>query len=107
MLLRSIVAGLSLALVCQAAEATSRRQRPATSLIITNARAVPATEMGIHAGGTLVTLPGPLAPGARATLQLPRLTGCIVEVGATFADEAIVHVVDFDVCREKTIRFTE
>lgn len=81
--------------------------KPASALLITNARAVPAVEVVIGAGEKTVGLPKPLAPKAKATLKLPKVTGCTVSVSATFADESVVEMDDFDVCKEKTIRFTD
>jgi hypothetical protein len=81
--------------------------KPAGALSITNARAVPAVEVVIGAGEKTVGLPKPLAPNAKATLKLPKVTGCTVSVSATFADESVVELDDFDVCKEKTIRFTD
>jgi hypothetical protein len=81
--------------------------KPASALSVSNARAVPALEVVIGAGEKTVALSKPLAPNAKATLKLPKLSGCTVSVSATFADESVVELDDFDVCKEKTIRFTD
>jgi hypothetical protein len=81
--------------------------KPATAVSITNARAVPAVEVVIGASGKTVGLSKPLAPNAKTTLKLPKVTGCTVSVSATFEDESVVELDDFDVCKEKTIRFTD
>jgi hypothetical protein len=83
------------------------KQRPATALVITNARAEAATTVAVSAGDQTVALQRPLAPKASATLKLPRMAGCSVAVAATFADESVVDLEDFDVCKEKSIRFTD
>ena len=105
MLIRLAIAGAALALACTAAAAQAGK--PASSLVITNARAVPATEVAVSAGEAVVKLPRALAPKGRATLKLPKIAGCTVAVVATFADESVVEVDEFDVCREKTVRFTD
>ena len=81
--------------------------KPASALSITNARAVPAVEVVIGAGEKTVGLPKPLASKAKTTLKLPKMTGCTVSVSATFEDESVVELDDFDVCKENTIRFTD
>ena len=81
--------------------------KPASALSITNARAVSAIEVVVGAGDKTVGLSKPLAPKAKTTLKLPKMTGCTVSVSATFEDESVVEMDDFDVCQEKTIRFTD
>ena len=78
------------------------------SLQITNARpAEAATTVAVSAGDQTVALQRPLAPKASATLKLPRMSGCTVTVAATFADESVADLDEFDVCKEKSIRFTD
>ena len=102
----AIITSAVLALVC-AGPAVAQAKKPASSLLITNARAVPTTDVTIRVGQGSVALTKPLAPGAKATLKLPKMTDCIVAVSAMFADESVVEVEAFDICREKTIRFTD
>lgn len=49
----------------------------------------------------------PLAPKARTTLKLPKLQGCTVSVTASFEGGGQVEVGEFDICKDKTIRFTD
>jgi hypothetical protein len=88
------------------ASAQMEKMKPAGSVVVTNARAVPATSVSIGAGTKTVSIAKPLAPNGRTTLRLPRMTGCMVSVAATFADESVVEE-EIDVCKENTVRFTE
>jgi hypothetical protein len=89
------------------ATAALAQTKPASALVITNARAIPATDVAISVGADTVRLSKPLAAKAKATLKLPKISGCMVAVSASFEDEATVEFDEFDVCREKTIRFTD
>jgi hypothetical protein len=106
MYFRLAIAGAALALGCGGAAAQAAK-KPASVLTITNNRAVPAVEVAVGAGEAVVKLPRELGPKARATLKLPKMTGCTVAVAATFADESVVEVDDFDVCQERNVRFTD
>ena len=79
----------------------------ASSVTVTNASANTATEVVVTAEGKTAKIAKPLAPKARAVLKLPKLSGCIVSVAATFEGEGLVDAGEFDVCKEKTIRFTD
>ncbi len=84
------------------------RSRAATpTLTIINARVVPAADVTVRVGQGAVTLGRPLASGGRATLKLPKTTGCIVSVFVVFEDESTLDVEDFDICQKNTIRFTD
>ena len=48
-----------------------------------------------------------VGPKARATLKLPKLQGCTVSVTASFEGGGQVDVGEFDICKDKTIRFTD
>ncbi len=104
-MIRCLMMSVVLALACTGAAAQS--SKPASALIITNARAVPAADVTIRVGQGAVTLKRPLAPGAKATLRLPKMSGCTVSVFALFEDEGVAEMDEFDVCREKTVRFTD
>ncbi len=106
MLHRAMGAGAALFIVCTGAVAAPAR-KPASALIITNARAVPAANVAVRVGQGAVTLTRPLAPGAKATLKLPKITDCMVSIFAMFEDESVVDVEEFDICRKNTIRFTD
>ena len=106
MLLRvAIAAGLT-ALTGAALAAPAGKPKPADAVVVTNARTVPATTVSIGAGTKTVSISKPLAPKAKTTLKLPKMTGCMVQVAASFADESEVEQ-EIDVCKEKTVRFTE
>ena len=100
-----MVAGAALALACTGAVAQSGK--PASALIITNARTVAAADVTVRVGQGAVTLKRPLAPGAKTTLKLPKMSGCTVSIFAIFEDEAVAEMEEFDTCREKTVRFTD
>jgi hypothetical protein len=98
------VAALTIAAGTAAAQT---KPKPATALTITNARTVPATEVAVGAGEETVRVSKPLAPKAKTTLKLPKMSGCMVTVSATFADESVVDLDEVDVCKERTVRFTD
>ncbi|MBQ0822256.1 hypothetical protein HPT29_022875 [Microvirga terrae] len=81
--------------------------KPNSSVVVTNARDVSATDIAIGANGQTVRLTKPLAPKAKATLRLPRVTGCMVAVAATFEDESTAELPELDTCKDGTLRFTD
>ncbi len=105
MLYRIAVAGVAIAAACTAGIAAPRK--PAGALIVTNARAVSATDVAVRVGEGTVKLLRPLAPGATATLRLPKTADCIVAVSIVFEDESVADSEEFDICREKAIRLTD
>lgn len=60
-----------------ASVAQTRKPTPPSALVVTNARAVAATEMAVRFGQGAASLKGPLAPGAKATLKLPKMTSTL------------------------------
>jgi hypothetical protein len=106
MLLRVIVA-TGLVLAASNAIAITAKPKPASALVITNAREVPATDIAIGANGQTVRVTKPLASKAKTTLKLPKMPGCMVVVAANFADESTVQMDEFDVCKDSTVRFTD
>lgn len=82
------------------------KQKPASTLLITNATEAPVAEVSVEAEGGTVRLSKPLLPNARATLKLPKMTSCTISVSAIFADSSTAGDSAFDVCKENTIRFT-
>ena len=48
-----------------------------------------------------------LGPKAKATLKLPQLQGCTVSVTASFEGGGQVDIGEFDICKDKTIHFTD
>jgi hypothetical protein len=77
-------------LAAPAAFAAPTKPKQVSSVVITNSREVQATEVAIGANGQTVRLSKPLAPKAQATLRLPKMAGCMV-----------------DVCKDRAIRFTD
>lgn len=99
----------------QAEAAPARKPRPkkprvptpARSLVISNASATALTSLEISAEGKTAKLDKPLAAKARTTLKLPALKTCTVTVSASFEGSGEAEASDYDVCKEKSIRFTE
>ena len=84
-----------------------KRKGPPSSVTVINATANTATGLVITAGEKTTTLSKPLAPKARATVKLPKVKGCTVSVAATFEGGGKSDAETFDVCKEKSIRFTD
>lgn len=76
-------------------------------MAVINATANTATEIVITTGDKTTKLSKPLAPKARATVRLPKMKGCTVSVEATFEGGGKSDAETFDVCKERSIRFTE
>lgn len=49
----------------------------------------------------------PLAPNAKVTLKLPKMTGCFVAVAATVEEGSVSDGGGIDVCRVKLVRLTD
>src|SRR4051812_36069247 len=84
-----------------------KRKGPPSSVTVINATANTATGIVITAGDKTTKLSKPLAPKGRATVRLPKLKGCTVSVAATFEGGGKSDAETFDVCKEKSIRFTD
>ncbi len=106
MILR-IVTATSLLLAATSAIAAPTKPKPVSAVLITNARGVPATDVAIGANGQTVRLAKPLAPNAKTTLKLPKMTGCMVAVAATFEDDATAEFPELDICKDRTLRLTD
>lgn len=102
-----IITAAALLLTATAAVAAPTKPNPASAVVITNAREVAATDISVEAGGQTVRLAKPLAPKAKATLKLPKMSGCVVAVAAAFEDESTAELPELDVCKDKTVRFTD
>ena len=102
-----IVTATSLLLAATGAIAAPTKPKPVSTVLITNSREVPTTTVSVGADGQAVRLEKPLAPKAKTTLKLPKMTGCIVAVAATFEDESTAEIPDLDVCKDRTVRFTD
>ncbi|WP_162820178.1 hypothetical protein [Microvirga calopogonii] len=95
------------ALLLTATSAMAAPAKPASAVLVTNAREVAVTDVTVEAGGKTVRLAKPLAPKAKTTLKLPKMSGCTVTVAATFEDESTADLSEFDVCKDKNVRFTD
>lgn len=102
-----IITAAGLLLSATAAMAAPTKTNPASTVVITNAREVAATDISVEANGQTVRLAKPLAPKAKATLKLPKMSGCVVAVAAAFEDESTAELPELDVCKDKTVRFTD
>ena len=80
---------------------------PAQALTVVNASGNTALDVIIEGENQSARLGKPLAPKAQASLKLPKLKGCTVSVVGMFQGGGKVEVEEFDVCKEKLIRFTE
>jgi hypothetical protein len=101
-----LAAAMGLIIAGMTAQAAPK-SKPATALVFTNTRQEPATAVTVSAGDKTVSLAKPLAPKGTATLRLPKMSDCMVSVAATFADESVVELDDFDTCKDNTVRFTD
>ncbi len=102
-----IITAAGLLLSATAAMAAPTKTNPASTVVITNAREVAATDISVDVDGQTVRLAKPLAPKAKATLKLPKMSGCVVAVAAAFEDESTAELPELDVCKDKTVRFTD
>src|SRR4051812_4578996 len=84
-----------------------KRKGPPSSVTVINATASPVAGVVITAGDKTTKLSKPLAPKARATVKLPKMQGCTVSVAATFEGGGKSDAETFDVCKDKSIRFTD
>ena len=79
---------------------------PARSLQINNATANTLASLDVSGEGKAARLAKPLGPKKKTTLKLPALKTCAVSVTSTF-EGGQPDTNDFDICKEKSIRFTE
>ena len=84
-----------------------KRKGPPAAVTVVNASAHTATQVVITGEEKTATLSKPLAPKARAAVKLPKLKGCLVSVMATFEREGQADAGEFNICKEKSIRFTD
>ena len=100
-------AGTAAPATAPAAKPRKRGPTPASAVVVTNASKNTATQVTITAEGKDAKLTKPLKPKAKASVKLPKLKGCIVTVAATFEGEGQADAGEFDVCKDKNIRFTD
>ena len=80
---------------------------PAQTLIVVNGSPNTALDVIIEGEDQSARLGKPLAPKAQAILKLPKLKRCTVSVTAMFQGAGNTEVEEFDICKEKSIRFAE
>ena len=80
---------------------------PPSIVTLANASTHTAVMVIITTEDAIASTSKPLGPKARATLKLPKLQGCTVSVTASFEGGGQVDVGEFDICKDKTIRFTD
>jgi len=102
-----IITATSLLLAATSVIAAPAKPKPVSTVLITNSREVPATDVSVGADGQIVRLAKPLPPKAKTTLKLPKMTGCIVAVAATFEDESTAELPGLDVCKDSNVRLTD
>ena len=80
---------------------------PAQALTVVNASPNTALDVIVSGEDQTARLGKPLAPKAQASLKLPKLKRCTVSVTAMFQGGGQAEVEEFDICKEKSIRFME
>jgi hypothetical protein len=89
----------------------TRAKKPVTAqapsaITVVNASTQTAVMVIITSEDATATTSKPLGPKARTTVELPKLQGCTVSVAAGFEGGGQVDVGEFDICKDRTIRFT-
>jgi hypothetical protein len=82
-------------------------QQPPSVVTVVNASTHTATMVVITTEDATASTSKPLASKPRTTLKLPKTQGCTVSVSASFQGGGQVDVGEFDICKDKTIRFTD
>ncbi len=80
---------------------------PARSLTVQNASANTLTALEVSGDGKSARLANPIKAGGKASLKLPAMKRCVVAVSASFEGAGQAEASEFDICNDKTIRFTE
>jgi hypothetical protein len=83
------------------------KPRAATAVTVVNGREIPAVTITVMAGAKAVSHAGPLVPDAKATLNLPKIKGCLITVEVTFEGGSVSDGSVIDVCRVKLVRLTD
>jgi thiazole synthase ThiGH ThiG subunit len=63
--------------------------------------------VSVAAGETTVRKTRLVGPNARATVTLPKTSGCSVTVEAVFEDDVASEVRSIDACKVKLVRLTD
>ena len=80
---------------------------PARALSIANDSTTTVSEIEVTAEGKTARLSRPLAPKAKTSLKLPTLKACLVTVTTSFEGAAEADTTSQDICKDRTIRFTD
>lgn len=80
---------------------------PGKAIGISNDSTNALTDLEVTADGQVIKLASPLAPGEKAQLKLPVLKSCTVSVSATFASVGSAESSEYNICKDKTLRFTD
>jgi hypothetical protein len=78
-----------------------------STITVVNASTQTAVMVIITSEDATATTSKPLGSKARTTVKLPKLQGCTVSVAASFQGGGQVDVGEFDICKDRTIRFTD
>lgn len=91
----------------QKPKAKPRGKSPARMLSVSNETTNTITDIEVTSGSETIKLGKALAPGEKAQLKLPALKSCASTVSATFANAEAADTSDYDLCKDKTLRFTD
>ena len=89
------------------AEVQPAKPQAATAVTIVNGSELSAKTITVLSDAKAVSQAGPLAPKAKATLRLPKMTGCLVTVAATFEGGSVSDGRTIDLCKVKLVRLTD
>ena len=89
------------------AEVQPPKPQAATAVTIVNGSELSAKTITVLSDAKAVSQAGPLAPKAKATLELPKMTGCLVTVAATFEGGSVSDGRTIDLCKVKLVRLTD
>ncbi len=81
----------------------------AGEIVLVNARGAVVTGASVTsaAGKTVATLKKPLEAGKKIVIKLPKNSGCVFAINASFSDDAEFDQSEVNLCADKTVRFTE
>jgi len=92
------------------AEAQARRAaKSASEVVLVNARAATLNGLSLTnaSGQSVGGISQPIASGKSMRVKLAKGAGCVSTVEASFDDETAADPAQFDVCADKTVRFTD
>ena len=89
------------------AEVQPPKTQAATAVTIVNGSELSAKTITVLSYAKAVSQAGPLAPKAKATLRLPKMSGCLVTVAATFEGGSVSDGRTIDLCKVKLVRLTD